>query len=111
MVDTSAGKLLGLWASKSFPIFTSFKFGGASGSTRCAISELSPSVLRLSWETHGALIVPLEDASVAISKVDIGEVLSGTDWLGRGEECVSINFLSGDWCLIVLMRPSVMDDI
>jgi hypothetical protein len=111
MSETSARNLLGLWADKSFPMFISFKFGDSSGSTRCVIAELSTSILRLSWEPHGELIVPLEKASFDISKVDPTEVLSGSDWLGKGEECVSIVLPSNDWCLLVMMRPSAMDDI
>lgn len=110
MIDTSAGKLLGLWADKSFPVFISFKFGGFVGSTKCSITELS-SVLRLSWEPQGELVIPLEDASVDLSKVDMGNVHSGSSWLGAGEECLYISFSSGDWCLIVLMGSSVMDKI
>lgn len=117
ILDTSGDKSLALWAAKKFSLFVIFKFSGDSGgSTRCEIDEFSKAVLRLSWPIEpegtrrGELVISLKGASRAISATDLGEIVSGHDFIDPHEKFVLITLPSGEKYWLVMMRPLELEN-
>lgn len=117
MENTSSDEWLALWASKKFGLFLIFKLsGGSGGSTACVIEEFSSNVLRLSWagETElirGEFILALQGASRTISDIDTLDLVSGSGFIDPNEPFVRITLPTGDRFLLVMMRPSEVDEI
>ena len=117
VTDIPVEKMLTWWASKKLSLFLIFKLSeGSGGSARCVIEDFSSEVLRLSWagETdlnrRGEFILALKGASLTTSNIEVGELVSGSDFIDPNEPFVRITLPSGNTFWLVMMRPSELDE-